>query len=196
MRVESDSMGKIDVPADKYYGAQTARSLIHFDIGDGTWPRDVMPKQVIKAMATLKKAAALVNHDLGKLDEEKTDLIVKAADEVIDGKLDAHFPLRVWQTGSGTQTNMNVNEVIAQPRDRDCRRRDGFEEARPPQRSRQHVAVVERHVPDGHARGGRRSDGRHAAGGREAARRARRESQAVESTSSRSAARTCRTRRR
>ncbi len=73
-RVESDSMGKIDVPADKYYGAQSARSLIHFDIGDGTWPRDVMPKQVIKAMATLKKAAALVNHDLGKLDEEKTDL--------------------------------------------------------------------------------------------------------------------------
>ena len=81
-RVESDSMGKIDVPADKYYGAQSARSLIHFDIGDGTWPRDVMPKQVIKAMATLKKAAALVNHDLGKLDKEKTDLIVQAADEV------------------------------------------------------------------------------------------------------------------
>jgi fumarate hydratase, class II len=112
-RVESDSMGKIDVPADKYYGAQSARSLIHFDIGDGTWPRDIMPKQVIKAMATLKKAAALVNHDLGKLDKEKTDLIVQAADEVVAGKLDAHFPLRVWQTGSGTQTNMNVNEVIS-----------------------------------------------------------------------------------
>ncbi|HTA38165.1 MAG TPA: class II fumarate hydratase [Candidatus Acidoferrales bacterium] len=112
-RVESDSMGKIDVPADKYYGAQSARSLIHFDIGDGVWPRDIMPKQVIKAMATLKKAAALVNNDLGKLDKEKTDLIVKAADEVVEGKLDAHFPLRVWQTGSGTQTNMNVNEVIS-----------------------------------------------------------------------------------
>jgi fumarate hydratase, class II len=112
-RVESDSMGKIDVPADKYYGAQSARSLIHFDIGDGVWPRDIMPKQVIKAMATLKKAAALVNHDLGKLDKEKTDLIVMAADEVVEGKLDAHFPLRVWQTGSGTQTNMNVNEVIS-----------------------------------------------------------------------------------
>jgi fumarate hydratase class II len=112
-RAETDSMGKIDVPADKYYGAQSARSLIHFDIGDGVWPRDIMPKQVIKAMATLKKAAALVNHDLGKLDKEKTDLIVKAADEVIAGKLDAHFPLRVWQTGSGTQTNMNVNEVIS-----------------------------------------------------------------------------------
>jgi fumarate hydratase class II len=112
-RTESDSMGQIQVPADKYYGAQSARSLIHFDIGDGEWPRDVMPRQVIKAMAVLKKAAALVNSDLGKLDKEKTDLIVKAADEVIAGKLNAHFPLRVWQTGSGTQTNMNVNEVIS-----------------------------------------------------------------------------------
>ncbi len=112
-RVESDSMGQIEVPSDKYYGAQSARSLIHFDIGDGTTPRDVMPRQVIKAMAILKKACALVNKDLGKLDQEKTDLIVKAADEVIAGKLDAHFPLRVWQTGSGTQTNMNVNEVIS-----------------------------------------------------------------------------------
>jgi fumarate hydratase class II len=112
-RIESDSMGKIEVPADKYYGAQSARSLVHFDIGDGAWPRDVMPKQVIGAMALLKKAAALVNHDLGKLDEENTRLIVAAADEVIAGKLDAHFPLRVWQTGSGTQTNMNVNEVIS-----------------------------------------------------------------------------------
>ena len=112
-RVESDSMGKIEVPADKYYGAQSARSLIHFDIGDGEWPRDVMPRQVIKAMGVLKKACALVNNDIGKLDKEKTDFIVKAADEVIDGKLNKHFPLRVWQTGSGTQTNMNVNEVIS-----------------------------------------------------------------------------------
>jgi fumarate hydratase class II len=112
-RTESDSMGTIEVPTDKYYGAQAARSLINFDIGDGTTPRDVMPRQVVKAMATLKKAAALVNHDLGKLDKEKTDLIVQAADEVIAGKLDVHFPLRVWQTGSGTQTNMNVNEVIS-----------------------------------------------------------------------------------
>ncbi|HEY1656083.1 MAG TPA: class II fumarate hydratase [Candidatus Tumulicola sp.] len=112
-RVETDSMGEIAVPADKYYGAQSARSLVHFDIGDGAWPRDVMPKRVIVAMARLKKAAALVNRDLGKLDTEKTDLIVKAADEIVDGKLDAHFPLRVWQTGSGTQTNMNVNEVIS-----------------------------------------------------------------------------------
>jgi fumarate hydratase, class II len=113
MRTESDSMGKIAVPADKYYGAQTARSLVHFDIGDGAWPRDVMPQQVIRAMAVLKKAAALVNHDLGKLDAEKMRLIVRAADEVGEGRLDSHFPLRVWQTGSGTQTNMNVNEVIS-----------------------------------------------------------------------------------
>ena len=107
-RTESDSMGTIEVPNDRYYGAQSARSLIHFDIGD-----DRIPTEVIKAMATLKKAAALVNHDLGKLDDEKTKLIVAAADEVIDGKLADHFPLRVWQTGSGTQTNMNVNEVIS-----------------------------------------------------------------------------------
>jgi len=113
VRVETDSMGKIDVPSNMYYGAQSARSLIHFDIGDGTAPRDVMPTQIIRAMAILKKAAALVNSDLGKLDAEKTKLITAAADEVIAGKLAAHFPLRVWQTGSGTQTNMNVNEVIS-----------------------------------------------------------------------------------
>jgi fumarate hydratase class II len=112
-RIESDSMGTIEVPADKYYGAQSARSLVHFDIGDGTWPRDVMPRQVIHAMALLKKSAAIVNRDLGKLDDHVAQLIVEAADEVIAGKLDAHFPLRVWQTGSGTQTNMNVNEVIS-----------------------------------------------------------------------------------
>jgi fumarate hydratase, class II len=112
-RAESDSMGTIEVPADKYYGAQTARSLIHFDIGEAEWPRDVMPRAVIRAMGTLKKACALVNNELGKLSDEKTRLIVSAADEVVAGKLDAHFPLRIWQTGSGTQTNMNVNEVIS-----------------------------------------------------------------------------------
>jgi fumarate hydratase, class II len=107
-RIESDSMGKIEVPNDRYYGAQTARSLIHFDIG-----RDTMPPELIRAFGILKKAAALVNQDLGKLSAEKTRLIVQAADGVIAGELDEHFPLRVWQTGSGTQTNMNANEVIS-----------------------------------------------------------------------------------
>ena len=107
-RTESDSMGTIEVPTDKYYGAQTARSLIHFDIGC-----DMMPHELIQAFGILKKAAALVNRDLGKLSPEKANLIVQAADEVIAGKLNGHFPLRVWQTGSGTQTNMNVNEVIS-----------------------------------------------------------------------------------
>jgi len=107
-RRETDSMGAIEVPADRYYGAQTARSLIHFNIG-----RDIMPREVVHAMGVLKKACALVNRDLGKLSEEKCRLIVQAADEVIAGKLDEHFPLRVWQTGSGTQSNMNANEVIS-----------------------------------------------------------------------------------
>jgi fumarate hydratase class II len=108
MRVESDSMGKIEVPADHYWGAQTERSLIHFAIG-----HDVMPRSIIRAFGILKKAAAEVNRDLKKLTPELTGLIVRAADEVIEGKLDAEFPLRIWQTGSGTQTNMNANEVIA-----------------------------------------------------------------------------------
>src|SRR5437667_2020942 len=107
-RIESDSMGEIEVAADKYWGAQTERSLLHFNIGF-----DVMPREMIRALGILKKACALVNQDLGKLPAEKTKLIVQACDEVIEGKLDAHFPLRVWQTGSGTQTNMNANEVIS-----------------------------------------------------------------------------------
>src|SRR5262249_16375246 len=107
-RTESDSMGKIEVPADRYYGAQTARSLIHFAIG-----KDTMPPELIRAFGILKKACALVNQDLGKLSAEKARLIVQAADEVISGKLNEHFPLRIWQTGSGTQTNMNANEVIS-----------------------------------------------------------------------------------
>ena len=107
-RVETDSMGEINVPNDQYYGAQTARSLIHFKIG-----LDKFPREIIRALGVLKKAAAITNRDLGTLSEEKCDLIVKAADEVIEGKLDDHFPLSVWQTGSGTQTNMNSNEVIS-----------------------------------------------------------------------------------
>jgi len=107
-RTESDSMGKIEVPTNRYYGAQTARSLIHFDIG-----KDTMPPELIRAFGILKKAAALVNQDLGKLPADKAKLIAQAAEEVISGKLNDHFPLRIWQTGSGTQTNMNLNEVIS-----------------------------------------------------------------------------------
>jgi fumarate hydratase, class II len=107
-RTETDSMGAIEVPADRYWGAQTQRSLHHFDIGD-----DKMPREMIRALGILKKAAALVNEELGKLPPEKSKLIAQASDEVITGKLDDHFPLRVWQTGSGTQTNMNANEVIS-----------------------------------------------------------------------------------
>jgi fumarate hydratase class II len=107
-RTESDSMGKIEVPAHVYWGAQTQRSLLHFNIG-----RDTMPPELIRAFGILKKAAALVNQDLGKLAADKAALIVQAADEVISGKLNDQFPLRIWQTGSGTQTNMNVNEVIS-----------------------------------------------------------------------------------
>lgn len=107
-RMESDSMGEIAVPEDHYWGAQTERSLHHFSIGE-----DRMPAEMIRAFAVLKKAAALVNHDLGKLARDKADLIVCAADDVIAGQLDEEFPLRIWQTGSGTQTNMNVNEVIS-----------------------------------------------------------------------------------
>ena len=108
MRTESDSMGTIEVPDHVYWGAQTQRSLHHFAIG-----RDTMPPELIHAFGILKKACALVNQDLGKLPADKAKLITQAADEVISGKLDDQFPLRIWQTGSGTQTNMNVNEVIS-----------------------------------------------------------------------------------
>ncbi|AQQ06565.1 fumarate hydratase, class II [Roseibium algicola] len=108
MRTESDSIGEIDVPEDKYWGAQTQRSLKYFSIGS-----DLMPIELVHAYGVLKKAAALANEELGLLDADLARLIVQAADEVIDGKLDDHFPLHVWMTGSGTQTNMNVNEVIS-----------------------------------------------------------------------------------
>ncbi|HEX7957242.1 MAG TPA: class II fumarate hydratase [Pyrinomonadaceae bacterium] len=107
-RVESDSMGEVEVRADRYWGAQTERSLHHFNIGF-----DVMPREMVRALGVLKKAAALVNEELGKLPSDKARLIEQAAEEVIEGRLDEHFPLRVWQTGSGTQTNMNANEVIS-----------------------------------------------------------------------------------
>jgi fumarate hydratase class II len=107
-RIEKDTMGEMKVPADKYYGCQTARSLMNFKIG-----KDKMPIELIRSFGVLKKASALVNADLGLLDSKKAELISAAADDVIDGKLDDQFPLVVWQTGSGTQSNMNVNEVIA-----------------------------------------------------------------------------------
>lgn len=107
-RREKDTMGEITVPADRYWGAQTQRSLHHFNIGT-----EIMPREVTHAFGILKKAAALTNLDLGKLAKDKADLIIQAADEVSLGSLDEHFPLHVWQTGSGTQSNMNVNEVIA-----------------------------------------------------------------------------------
>ncbi len=107
-RIETDSMGEIEVPEDKYYGAQTARSLVHFKIGG-----DRFPREIIRALGILKKAAAMTNEELGILSSDKAALIIQAADEVITGDLDEHFPLVVWQTGSGTQTNMNANEVIA-----------------------------------------------------------------------------------
>jgi fumarate hydratase, class II len=108
MRRETDSMGEIEVPADRYWGAQTQRSLVHFSIGD-----DRMPKRVYHAYGYVKKAAALVNAAAGRLPQWKAEAIVRAADEAISGKLDEHFPLYVWQTGSGTQSNMNVNEVLS-----------------------------------------------------------------------------------
>src|SRR5919112_1487691 len=107
-RIETDSMGEIAVETDKYWGAQTERSLHHFNIGF-----DTMPREMIRALGILKKAAAIVNEELGKLSAEKAKLIVQACDEVIEGKLDEHFPLREWPPGSGTQTNMNANEVIS-----------------------------------------------------------------------------------
>ena len=107
-RIESDTMGEVKVPVNMYYGAQTARSLMNFKIGGERFPREI-----IRALGILKKAAVLTNNQLGMISDEKAELISKAADEVISGELDDHFPLVVWQTGSGTQTNMNTNEVIA-----------------------------------------------------------------------------------
>jgi len=109
-RIEKDTMGKVQVPADKYYGAQTQRSVDNFKIAQDI---NKMPKEIIRAFAYLKKAAALTNFEAGVLPKEKCDLICKVCDEILEGKLDSEFPLVVWQTGSGTQSNMNVNEVVA-----------------------------------------------------------------------------------
>ena len=108
VRIERDTMGEVEVPSDRYWGAQTGRSLMNFKIGS-----ERMPRELIRALGILKKAAAVTNAELGTLPRDRADLIARAADEVIDGRLDDHFPLVVWQTGSGTQTNMNANEVIA-----------------------------------------------------------------------------------
>ncbi|MBA5777824.1 class II fumarate hydratase [Stappia sp. F7233] len=108
MRIETDSMGAVEVPAERYWGAQTERSLHHFAIGS-----EKIPLEVVHALALIKKCAALANRDIGKLDAERADLIVRAADEVLSGRFDTEFPLHVWMTGSGTQSNMNVNEVIS-----------------------------------------------------------------------------------
>ena len=107
-RIETDTMGAVKVPADRYWGAQTQRSFENFKIGE-----EKMPKEVISAFAVIKKAAALANSELGNLDATRRDLIVQVCDEISEGKLDENFPLVVYQTGSGTQSNMNVNEVIA-----------------------------------------------------------------------------------
>ena len=108
-RIEKDTMGEVKVPADKYWGAQTERSRNNFKIG----PSGSMPKEIVQGFAYLKKAAAYANHDLGVLSVEKRDAIAQVCDEILEGKLDAEFPLVIWQTGSGTQSNMNVNEVVA-----------------------------------------------------------------------------------
>src|SRR5690242_12032558 len=109
-RIEKDTMGEVKVPANAYFGAQTQRSIDNFKIAQDI---NKMPKEIIKAFAYLKKAAALTNLEAGVLPKEKAELIGKACDEILEGKLDAEFPLVVWQTGSGTQSNMNVNEVVA-----------------------------------------------------------------------------------
>ncbi|MCZ6898978.1 MAG: lyase family protein, partial [Bacteroidetes bacterium] len=109
-RTEKDTMGPVQVPADKYWGAQTQRSKENFTIGGENMH---MPMEIIRAFAILKKAAARTNEDLGVLPKEKADLIAQVCDEILDGQLDDHFPLVIWQTGSGTQSNMNVNEVIS-----------------------------------------------------------------------------------
>ena len=173
-RTETDSIGPIEVPDDRYWGAQTQRSLHHFSIGDAAAER--MPMEVVHALALLKKAAALENAERGLLDRSLADLIVAAADEILGGDLDDHFPLYVWQTGSGTQTNMNVNEVISNRAIEMAGGELGSKVPVHPERPRQHVAVLERHVPDRDAhRDGDAADRSGAPLGPRAPRRPRRE---------------------
>ncbi len=144
-RIETDSMGSIKVPDDKYWGAQTQRSIQNFPIGT-----EKMPIELIRALGIVKKASALVNHELGLLSPKKKDLIVKTCDELLSGKLDQHFDLVIWQTGSGTQTNMNVNEVIA---NRAIEKAGGKLGSKPDPSERrcQHVAIVQRCLSHRHA---------------------------------------------
>ena len=152
-RTETDTFGPIEVPADRYWGAQAQRSLGNFKIG---WEKQ--PQPIVRALGIVKRAAAEANMDLGRLDPKIGKAIVAAAQEVIDGKLDEHFPLVVWQTGSGTQSNMNANEVISNRAIEMLGGEHGLEEAGPPERPRQHEPVVERHLPDAPCTSPRRGD--------------------------------------
>ena len=142
-RMETDTFGPIEVPADRYWGAQTERSRRNFRIG-----AEMMPLPVIEALALVKRVAAEVNCELGLLDERRTQAIVAAAEEIMAGKLAGNFPLVVWQTGSGTQSNMNVNEVIANRGNELHGRQARRQRAAPSQRSRQHEPIVQRRLPD------------------------------------------------
>ena len=190
-------MGKIEVPADKYYGAQAARSLVHFDIGDGAWPRDVMPRQVDRGDGACSRRPPRwsITISVNSM-PSKTRLIVAAADEVIEGKLDAHFPLRVWQTGSGTQTNMNVNEVIS---NRAIELAGGEMGSKKPVHPNDHVNMSQSSndtFPTAMHVAGAQAMVADVAGGRGAARRAARRRRRRGRTSSRWDGRTCRMRRR
>ena len=174
-RKETDSLGEVAVPGDKLWGAQTQRSLEHFSIG-----KDLMPREMIAAYAILKKAAANANHAAGRLGDKIYGLIVQVCDEILAGKHDGMFPLHVWMTGSGTQFNMNINEVISNrvlPARRHAARQ---QDAGASQRSRQHVAILERHVSVGDVyRGRHRREAKADPGGDGAARRHRRQSRGM-----------------
>ena len=191
-RTETDTFGPIEVPADRYWGAQTQRSLENFTIG---WEKQPMP--IVRALGIIKRAAAEVNMDLGRLDPKLGEAIVAAAQEVIDGKLDDHFPLVVWQTGSGTQSNMNANEVIS---NRAIEMLGGVMGSKKPVHPNDHVNMSQSsndtYPTAMHIAGGRGDRPPPAAGAAEAAQRAGRQGGGLGERSSRSAAPTPRTRRR